>query len=162
MSQPRRARLHQSATLVLLGAMTTGCTNTTMISPLEVPRLAVTPPLLGSSDHPLHDLDGRPVTMGKRFSIRLDPRPDLPPEWGMWASAVRSIDSPIDVEVRGPMLSLRGARDLDPVEVPLAYVQRVRVIEYSHGKTAGLSIGLTLGAFTVGVLVVLIGANTLK
>jgi hypothetical protein len=133
-----------------MGALTTGCYTTTLISPLEAPRLALPPPLLAGDGHPLHDLDGNAVNVGKRFSVNVDPRPGLPDEWTKWAATTPPIQSPIDVEVRGPMLVIQGDRDPKPTEVPLAYVQRLRVREYSHGKTAGLVIGVTLGSlFTV-------------
>ena len=48
-----------------------------------------------------------------------------------------------------PMLVLQGRNDPGATQVPLAYVQRVRVREYSRGKTAGLAVGLSLGGLTV-------------
>ena len=151
MSNSLRARrwLVQTASLVLIGALTTGCYTTTLISPLEVSRLALPPPLMSGDGHPVHDLDGNVVTIGKRFSINIDPRPGLPDEWAKWAASTPPIQSPIDVEVRGPLLVIQGDRDPKPTEVPLAYVQRVRVREYSHGKTAVLVVGVTLGSLLV-------------
>jgi hypothetical protein len=147
MTYPLRAPrwLVQTASLALIGALTTGCYTTTLISPLEVPRLALTPPLLADDGHDLHDLEGNAVNVGKTFSVKIEPRPGLPDEWVKWAATTPPIRSPIDVEVRGPMLMIKGDRDPKPTEVPLAYVQRVRVREYSHGKTAGLVVGLTVG-----------------
>lgn len=151
MLDPRLASswLPRALAVALAGALTTGCYTTTLIAPLEVPRLALPPPLMAGDGHPVHDLEGNAVTIGKRFSINIDTRPGLPDEWAKWAATTPPIQSPIDVEVRGPLLVIQGDRDPKPTEVPLAYVQRVRVREFSPGKTAVAVVGVTLGSLLI-------------
>jgi hypothetical protein len=141
----------QALAVALIGAMTTGCYTTTMISPTEVPRLAVTPASLPGDSHTVQDLDGKLVTIGDTFSLKIDPRPDLPPQWAQWNATAPPIKSPLAAELRGPMLVIQGQQDPMLTQVPLAYVQRVRVREYSHAKTAGFSVGMTLAGITLFV-----------
>jgi hypothetical protein len=148
----------QTVAVALIGAMTTGCYTTTLIHPMEVPRLSVNGSIPGQP-HPVRNLSGEVVTIGDEFSLQIDPRADLPPEWAHWGKTAPPIKSPFLAEIRGPMLVLQGAKDPRVIPVPLAYVQQVRVREYSHGQTAGLAIGATVGGLAViagiGFLVVL-------
>lgn len=140
----------QALAVALIGVMTAGCYTTTMIAPTEVPRLAIAaaPP-----DEPrtVHDLAGNVVTIGDRFTLRIQPRPDLPPAWAQWGELSSPIKSPFAAELRGPMLMLQSQDDPAVVQVPLAYVQHVRVREYSSGKTAGLAIGATVAGIALFV-----------
>lgn len=147
--------------VVLLGAMTTGCYTTTLIPPDEVLRLAVNGSMAGE---PLtvHDVNDAVVSIGDKYSVKIDPRPDLPPAWAQWSAAAPAIKSPFVAEVRGPMLLLESERDPQVTQVPLAYVKQIRVREYSHGKTAALSIGLTLGGVVLFVGVGLLIAATAR
>ncbi len=167
MRSPRRGDRWplQTVAVALIGAMTTGCYTTTLIHPTEVLRLSVNGSIPGQP-HPVRDLGGKVVTIGDEFSLQIDPRPDLPPEWAHWGKTAPPIKSPFLAEIRGPMLVLQGAKDPRVIPVPLAYVQQVRVREYSHGETAAVAIGATVGGLAalvgLGFLVVLSTANTIQ
>ena len=70
-------------------------------------------------------------------------------EWAHWGATSSPIKSPLAAEIRGPMLVLQGAKEPSVTQVPLAYVQRVRVREYSAGKTAAVAVGATVGGLAV-------------
>ena len=131
--------------VVLIGALTTGCTSTTMISPLALPGLAHGGSHVAGEPYAVQDLDGQVVMVGEPFSVKLDPLPQLPPEWARWSANAPAFESPLQAEIRGPMLVLQGQKSPTATQIPLAYVQRVRVREFSPGKTAGLVVGATLG-----------------
>ncbi|MEO5729852.1 MAG: hypothetical protein ABI134_32815 [Byssovorax sp.] len=147
----------QTVAVALIGAMTAGCYTTTLIPPTEVPRLSVNASI-SDQPHSVRDVTGQVVMIGDDFSIKLEPRPDLPLEWAHWGATSPPIKSPLVAEIRGPMLALQGANDRGVTQVPLAYVQRVRVREYSPGQTAGVAVGATLGGLTllagIGLLVI--------
>lgn len=131
--------------LLLIGAMTSGCYTTTLISPTQAPRLAVNAPFAPGEDRTVRDLRGEVVTLGESFSATIDTRADLPPEWAQWSANDAKIHSPFTAEIQGPMLVLQPLQQ-PPKAVPLGYVKQIRVREYSHGKTAALAIGITAGA----------------
>src|SRR4051812_19483912 len=93
--------LVQTASLVLIAALTTGCYTTTVIRPDEVLRLAVNGAMAGE---PLtvHNVNDELVTIGDRYSVKIDPRPDLPPGWAQWGATTPAINSPFAAEIRGP------------------------------------------------------------
>jgi hypothetical protein len=151
----------QTLTVALIGAMTTGCYTTTLIPPDEVLRLAVNGSM-PDERRTVHDLNDQVVHIGDSYSVKIDPRPDLPPGWAQWSATAPAIKSPFAAEVRGPMLLFQSERDPQVTQVPLAYVQQIRVREYSHGKTAALSIGLTIGGVVLFVGVGLLIAATAR
>jgi hypothetical protein len=142
--------------VVLLGAMTTGCYTTTFIPPDQLLRLAVNGSMPGEP-RVVHDVDDKPVSIGDSYSVKIDPRPGLPAGWSQWGATSSPIKSPFAAEVRGPLLFIQGEHDAQVTQIPLAYVQQIRVREYSHGKTAAVAIGATLGGIAafvaIGVLV---------
>lgn len=134
----------QILAVALIGAMTTGCYTTTVIPPGEVLRLAVDGSMAGE---PLtvHDVDDKVVFISGRYTVKIDPRPDLPPGWAQWGATSPPIKSPFAAEIRGPLLVLQSEIDPQVTQIPLAYVQQIRVREFSAPKTVGLSIGATAG-----------------
>ena len=76
--------------LALIGAMTTGCYTTTLVLPQSLPYLAGNASFVVGEDHPVQDLDGKVVMIGEQFTVKLDPRPDLPAEWARWSEAMRA------------------------------------------------------------------------
>lgn len=130
--------------VALIGAMTTGCYTTTLIPAPEVVRLSVNgaPP---GAPRVVRDVEGELVTIGEKFTLTIEPRSGLPPAWEQWRATTPPIKSPFAAELRGPMLILQGQADPMVTQVPLAYVQQIRVRELSAGKTAGFVIGVSLG-----------------
>jgi hypothetical protein len=142
--------------LVLIGALTTACSTTTMISPLSLPGLSHHASHVAGEPYAVQDLDGNLVMVDEPFSVKLEPLPVLAPEWARWSANAPAIESPLGAEIHGPMLVLQGQTSSRAIQVPLAYVQRVRVREFSPGKTAGLVVGATLGGLFVVAGTVLI------
>jgi hypothetical protein len=54
------------------------------------------------------------------------------------------------------MMSFQGNGDPRVLNIPLGYVKEVRVRELSGGKTAGLAVGVTLGAAATVMLTALV------
>jgi hypothetical protein len=138
--------------VALIGVLTTGCYTTTKISPLQAMRLDYR---FGPS-HMVTDEAGVNESIGDSFTVSVTPRGDLPPAWGVWARTAAPIHSPVAIEVRGPMLFLQGEKDAHVAQIPLAYIEEVRVRELSPGKTAGLAVGVTLGAVATAMLTALV------
>ena len=138
--------------LALIGAMTTGCTTTTLIPATQAPRLAVDALSFPGELRAVRNVDGELVVIGERFTAQIETVPGLPSGWASWSENQAVVKSPFAVEVRGPTLTLQGLH-ARPVEVPLAYVKQIRVRELSVGNTVGLVLGLVAGAALVGFAV---------
>jgi hypothetical protein len=146
--------------IALIGALTTGCYTTTLIPPREVLLLGVngSPP----GDRVVHDVNGDEVTIGHNITVNVETTPGLPPGWAQWSATAPRIKSPFAAEVRGPLLLLQTEGDPHVTQVPLAYVQQIRVREFSPPKTVGLSIGATVGAVALFVGVGFLLAATIR
>jgi hypothetical protein len=138
--------------LALIGAMTTGCTTTTLIPATQAPRLAVDALSFPGELRAVRNLDGEMVVIGEKFTAQIETVPGLPAGWAYWSENQAVLKSPFSVEVRGPTLVLQRA-SAPPAVVPLAYVKQIRVREVSVGNTVGLVLGLVAGAGLVALAV---------
>jgi hypothetical protein len=142
----------RALSLALIGAMTTGCTTTTLIPVTQAPRLAVNALSFRDELRAVRNVDGQLVVIGESFTAHVEMAPNLPGGWAPWSGTEAVIKSPFMVEMRPTTLMLQRAYER-PVEVPLAYVKQIRVRELSVGNTVGLVLGLVAGAGLVAFAV---------
>ena len=89
-----------------------------------------------------HDNLGDEFDVGEGFSAALVPH-------GNPGAAIANLEWPMQASRDANYLFVRDAKNSAWRPIPLAAIHHVEIKEYSHGKTAGLAVGITLGSAAV-------------